>query len=257
VDDEADHRGICLARARLYANLLHTSKGQEAYDDAQKIACECCTSGGWGGTVNYVVSGSESMEDPVPPPPNSTKMLINTSSSMVSGTGMITLVPTSDPNTMMVTAGSGTWKQEISYGYTVSETGIKCSYDSFAETVGTYTGDAELPAADTGSRQASIYIADGVLSLTLSSLPGPLTGAEHRTEGGTVRPDPSMPDLTCSAFKPVDDTIPGTGMIPAVALAVSGPVDPNAPDHLVGSDVLVLDSSPPRSYEVSWDLTRQ
>lgn len=45
-DDEHYRRGVCLARAHLYARLVAgSSVGQKAYDAAQKKACECCECG--------------------------------------------------------------------------------------------------------------------------------------------------------------------------------------------------------------------
>ena len=42
-EDDLDwaHRGGCLSRARLYARLVKDA-GQNAYDNAQRISCECC-----------------------------------------------------------------------------------------------------------------------------------------------------------------------------------------------------------------------
>ena len=63
-DEEFSARATCLSRARLYANLVQ-GLADSAWEDAQKVACECCR--GWKGTLSVVVSGEKTTQMTAPP----------------------------------------------------------------------------------------------------------------------------------------------------------------------------------------------
>jgi hypothetical protein len=84
LDDQRDRRGVCLARAYAYANAVKNF-GQKAYDEAQKVACECCSMSmpsRYRGTLNY----NQSAGGPG----------TRSSRAELTGTAMVTLIRMSD-----------------------------------------------------------------------------------------------------------------------------------------------------------------